>query len=90
MTTNLLPAFQTTPKRGKPTRRTLKLPNILREFADENNGRVELTEPNIVALEQRGLPAKRFPQAIHALRKFYGMNITTERTGRKASAYIIQ
>lgn len=90
MSMTLLPKYQITLKSGKPTRMKLKLPNILKEFANENGGRVELTDVNMTTLAQRGLPQNRLPQAIHALRKFYGQDIKTERVGRKASAYIIQ
>lgn len=85
----LLPEFQTTAKRGKASRRTLRLPNILREFAQTNNGRVELTESNLAVLEQKGLAPNRLAVAAHGLRKFYGLSIKTERNGRKTSAYVI-
>jgi len=90
MNISLLPQYQTTPKQGKPSRKVMRMPTIMHEFAVANQGRVELTPDNLATLEQKGLPSNRLAVAAHALRKFYGLTVRAERNGRMVSAYIIR
>lgn len=89
MNINLKPEFQNTPKRNKPTRAAHKMGTIFHNFATANGGRVEITETNLETLAQQGLPSNRLAMAAHELRKFYGVTVNVERSGRKASAYVI-
>lgn len=88
MNITLLPEYEKTPKRGAQSRKKLREPNLLLSYAIENGGRVELAKA-MPELLSRGFREGRIPHAIFSLKKYYGLDITTERQGRRASAYVI-
>lgn len=86
----LLPEFAKTPKRGRDTKRPFIEPKALHSYALENGGRIDLTQPAVLQdLETRGLKANRISSATWAARHYFGMNIKSERTGRKVTALIV-
>lgn len=85
-TVTLLPEFQTTPK-GR-ARKPLRESAALLDYARQTNPRIDLTNPQVQAdLQARRI---RIANAVCNLKKFYGITITAERTGRKVTAYTLQ
>lgn len=87
-TPTLVAAFATTPKRGA-ARKMPKEPATLYAYAVEQGGRVALTPATKAELVARGLPEHRIGNAAYGIRKCFGKTVTTERTGRAVSAYLI-
>lgn len=86
----IVEALKLTPKR-QTARKLPKEPYLLLAFASEHNGRVDLTNPEVaMALEATGLKVARLPNAAYGIRKYFGQTVTTERIGRKVSAYIVK
>lgn len=86
----ILPKFNSTPKRGTPSRRKHVGPNVLYAYAVEHGGRIELTPETKAELESRGLPMVRLHPSIYDLRKYFGKEIVSERTGRVVTALNIK
>lgn len=84
----LSPAFATTPKRGG-ARKMPKEPSTLLAYAIEQGGRVELSPSTVRELETRGLPERRISNAAYGIRKCFGKDVKTERSGRKVTAYVV-
>jgi len=82
----ILPKFDSTPKRGTPSRRKHTFPKVLYAYAVEHGGRVDLTPAVKADLVKRGLPESRLHPSIYDLRKYFGVAIASERTGRVVSA----
>ena len=86
----LLPEHALSPVRGLP-RKAKKAPAALLAFCLEHGGRVSMTDPLVrAALAERGLVTNaHIAGAIHGLKRFYGMTITTERSGRVVTTYVV-
>lgn len=82
-----LAEYATTPKTGAP-RKMKKEPMALMSAALEVNPTISLNNYAMLAyLNERGLTAKRIPNAVYMLKKYYGVNVTAIRQGRKVIAY---
>jgi len=82
---SLLPKYATTPKRN--AQRIKREPEKLLAYVLEHGPIVELTPDVYARLEQRGLPKHRVVNAVSDLKKYYGMQIASSRTGRKVTSY---
>lgn len=85
-----LPKFATTPKRGSASRRKHTGPKVLYAYAVEHGGRVDLTPEVKAEFETRGLPTRRIHPSIYDLKKYFGVEVATERTGRVVTALIVK
>jgi hypothetical protein len=85
---SLSPAFATTPKRGG-TRKMPKEPSTLLAYAIEQGGRIELSPDTVKELVSRGLPERRISNAAYGIRKCFGKDVKTERSGRTVTAYVV-
>ena len=81
----LLPKYATTPKRN--AQRIKREPQKLLAYVLEQGPVVELTPDVYAALEQRGLPKHRIVNAVYKVKKYYGIPVSTARTGRKVTSY---
>lgn len=81
----LLPKYALTPKRGAS--RVKREPEKLLAYVREHGAILPLDETVYAALEQRGLPKHRVVNAVSDLKKYYGIQITAARTGRKVTSY---
>lgn len=82
---SLLPKYASTPKRN--AQRIKREPEKLLAHVLEHGPIVELTPEVYALLEQRGLPKHRVVNAVSDLKKYYGMQIASTRTGRKVTSY---
>lgn len=84
-----LPQYATTAKRGV-ARKAKKEPAALLAYAIEHGTRIELTDPaTLDRLAERGLPKNRIPNAVSDLKKYFGVQVTTERAGRTVTSYTL-
>ena len=81
----LLPKYATTPKRN--AQRIKREPQKLLAYVLEQGPVMELTPDVYAALEQRGLPKHRIVNAVYKIKKYYGIPVSTARTGRKVTSY---
>lgn len=81
----LLPKYATTPKRN--AQRIKREPQKLLAYVLEQGPVMELTPDVYAALEQRGLPKHRIVNAVYKVKKYYGIPVSTARTGRKVTSY---
>lgn len=82
----LLPKYAATPKRGAP-RKDRREAVALYQYAVTQGGVVTLTPEALSSLQSLGLQAHRVTNAAYKLRKYYGVPVTAQRTGRKVTAY---
>ena len=87
----LLPQYAITEKRKAP-RKPRKAAAIILKYALANGPRIDMTEKSadVQALDELGLNRARIPNAISDLQKYYGVKVTTERTGRVVITYVLQ
>jgi hypothetical protein len=88
VTYGLLPEYTTTAK-GRP-RKPIKEVEALLSVAIERGATIRLDDPETQeALQSRGVPMSRLPNAVHSLRKYYGITVTATREGRRVVSYTI-
>lgn len=85
----LLPQYTTTGKSGRP-RTSIREPEKLLSLAIERGGTVTLDAQTSETLRSHGLPPHRVTNAAYGLRKFYGLDVTPIRNGRKVTGYTIK
>ena len=88
-TLKVLPQFDTTPK-GRPFKRKFRGAKALMSHALTNGNRVDLTDPNTLqSLSANGLHSNQIASAVFDARKYFGLNVVSERTGRKVTSLTI-
>lgn len=85
---SLLPQYAQTPKRGAK-RKDRAEALALYQYALTQGGTVALTPEALSALHTLGLKAHRVTNAAYKLRKYYGIAVTSARTGRKVTSYTV-
>lgn len=87
----VLPQFATTPKAGRATKRPHIEPKALMTVAVLNGGRVDLTDSAVMAdLKSRGLRMDRISSAAWGAKHYFGAKLTSERTGRRVTAFVVK
>jgi len=81
----LLPQYASTPKRA--AKRVKREPEKLLAYVREHGAVVSLTPEVYAALAELGLPKHRVVNAVSDLKKYYGVQITAQRTGRTVTSY---
>jgi len=85
-----LAEYARTPKTGA-ARKMKKEPMALMSAALELHPTIYLNNEAMLAyLLERGLTLKRIPNAVYMLKKYYGVNVTAIRQGRKVIAYKVE
>lgn len=83
----VLPKFATTPTKGRVSKRQFKGARALVDYARANGNRVVLTDPQTIqALEANGLPKESITTAVFEARRYFGLDIKSERTGRTVTS----
>ena len=86
-TLQVLPKFAATPTKGRASKRQFKGARTLVEYARANGNRVVLTDPQTIqALEASGLPKTAITTAVFDARRYFGVAIKSERTGRTVTS----
>lgn len=83
--TGLLPQYAKTPKRGAPRKK--REPDLLLAYLLEHGPVLTMDAPTVQALVSRGLAAHRIVNAVSDLKKYYGVAVTSTRTGRTVTGY---
>ena len=84
----LLPQYAQTPKRGAK-RKDRAEAMALYQYAVTQGGTVDLTPETMQTLQGMGLKPHRVTNAAYKLRKYYGVSVSSTRTGRKVTRYTV-